>query len=159
MAVGSRGQGAVIRTPTHGQAVRCLRLAHLLLEARSGATVSELLHEQQCGRATLYRDLDLLREAGWLVQEKTENGLTVYSVRRQWRTVNSLSSRALVALARTGPIQAYDLAAQMNCDPHRLSVALLRLANNGQVQRLARGMYALPGHAEATVAQKQNAPG
>lgn len=134
----------MIRTPTRGQAVRCLRLARLLVAAPNGATVGELLREQQCGRATLYRDLDLLREAGWPVEEASEGGLAVYRIRAapqpyDTRT-DSLPARILAALV--APERAYHLAARIGASPHRTAVALARLAALGRVARVGRGLFA-----------------
>lgn len=52
--------------PQQPKAIRIARLARLLV-SRGRTSIDALLDLQGCSKATLYRDLEVLKAAGWIV--------------------------------------------------------------------------------------------
>lgn len=79
---GSAHMRSAARAASRGRELllRRFRLAEHLSVARSGRTITQLVEHLEISRATLYRDLDFLRDAGVALTVATVNGEARYSI-------------------------------------------------------------------------------
>ncbi len=101
---------------THQLLVRRWRLAAYLQAARSGRTVGQLLEHLEVSRATLYRDLDFLRDANVAIAVETVNGEARYRLLGDVPQVGAGPLRGLaldLAIAALAPLQGSKLVKEL----------------------------------------------
>lgn len=100
----------------HELLVRRWRLADYLHRARTGRTIGQVLEHLEISRATLYRDLDFLRDAGAAITTETVNGEARYTLAGDVPQLGASPLRGLaldLAIAALGPLRGSRLVKEL----------------------------------------------
>lgn len=72
---------------------RLERLMRVLASKRDGATIAQIIKGTACSRATVYRDLELLRDSGHTLHVNTVNGEARYTAAKSELATQTMSPR------------------------------------------------------------------